>query len=157
MFVNTLNLTMLDAGIKANVIPAKSEAVIDCRLLPGQGKDDWIRQVRERIADERIQVELYSPDQGEPERVPWDTELFRAIHDVVKEAMEDAVVVPGMTIGGTDNRFLRAMGIPAYGFIPCLLSPEERRGFHGNDEFMTVENFQMGCELMYEIVRRMVV
>ncbi|NJD64207.1 MAG: M20/M25/M40 family metallo-hydrolase [Chloroflexi bacterium] len=156
MFVNTLNLTMLDAGIKANVIPAKSEAVIDCRLLPGQTKDDWIRQVRERIADERIEVELYSPDQGEPERVPWDTELFRAINDVVKEAMEDAVVVPGMTIGGTDNRFLRAMGIPAYGFIPCLLSPEERRGFHGNDEFMTVENFQMGCELMYEIVRRMV-
>lgn len=157
MFVNTLNLTMLDAGIKANVIPAKSEAVIDCRLLPGQSKDDWIRQVRERIADDRIEVALYSPDQGEPERVPWDTELFRAINDVVKEAMEDAVVVPGMTIGGTDNRFLRAMGIPAYGFIPCLLSPEERRGFHGNDEFMTVENFQMGCELMYEIVRRMVV
>ena len=157
MFINTLNLTMLDAGIKANVIPAKSEAVIDCRLLPGQTKDDWIRQVRERIADDRIEVELYSPDQGEPERVPWDTELFRTINDVVKEAMEDAVVVPGMTIGGTDNRFLRAMGIPAYGFIPCLLSPEERRGFHGNDEFMTVENFQMGCELMYEIVRRMVV
>lgn len=157
MFVNTLNLTMLNAGIKANVIPAKSEAIIDCRLLPGQSKDDWIRQVRERIADERITVELYSPDQGEPERVPWDTELFRTINDVVKEAMEDAVVVPGMTIGGTDNRFLRAKGIPAYGFIPCLLSPEERRGFHGNDEFMTVENFQMGCELMYEIVRRMVV
>ncbi len=157
MFVNTLNLTMLNAGIKANVIPAKSEAVIDCRLLPGQSKEDWMRQVRERIADDRITVELYSPDQGEPERVPWDTELFRTINDVVKEAMEDAVVVPGMTIGGTDNRFLRARGIPAYGFIPCLLSPEERRGFHGNDEFMTVENFQMGCELMYEIVRRMVV
>lgn len=157
MFVNTLNLTMLNAGIKANVIPAKSEAVIDCRLLPGQTKGDWIRQVRERIADDRIEVELYSPDQGEPERVPWDTELFRTINDVVKEAMEDAVVVPGMTIGGTDNRFLRAMGIPAYGFIPCLLSPEERRGFHGNDEFLTIENFQMGCELMYEIVRRMVV
>lgn len=157
MFMNTLNLTMLNAGIKANVIPARSEAILDCRLLPGQSKEDWIRQVREQIADERITVELYSPDQGEPERVSWDTELFRTINDVVKEAMEDAVVVPGMTTGGTDNRFLRAKGIPAYGFIPCLLSPEERRGFHGNDEFMTVENFQMGCELMYEIVRRMVV
>ena len=156
MFINTLNLTMLDAGIKANVIPAKSEAVIDCRLLPGQSKEDWIRQVRERIADDRISVDLYSPDQGEPDRVPWDTELFRTINDVVKEAMEDAIVVPGMTIGGTDNRFLRAMGIPAYGFIPCLLSPEERRGFHGNNEFLTIENLNMGCELMYEIVRRMV-
>ncbi|MBK9545699.1 MAG: M20/M25/M40 family metallo-hydrolase [Dehalococcoidia bacterium] len=157
MFINTLNLTMLDAGIKANVIPAKSEAVIDCRLLPGQSKADWMERVRERIADDRISVELYSPDQGEPARVDWDTELFRTISAVVKEAMEDAIVVPGMTIGGTDNRFLRELGIPAYGFIPCLLSPEERRGFHGNNEFLTIENLNMGCELMYEIVRRMVV
>lgn len=156
MFINTLNITMLDAGIKANVIPAKSEAVIDCRLLPGQTKSDWIRQVKERIADERIEVALYSPDQGEPQPVPWDTELFQTIQSVVNEAMEDAVVVPGMTVGGTDNRFLRERGIPAYGFIPCLLSPEERAGFHGNNEFLTVENLQMGCELMYEIVRRMV-
>lgn len=156
-FINTLNVTMLDAGIKANVIPAKSEAVIDCRLLPGQTKDDWVRQVREQIADDRVTVELYSPDQGEPKPVPWDTELFRVINGVVKEAMEDAIVVPGMTVGGTDNRFLRARGIPAYGFIPCLLSSEERRGFHGNNEFLTVENLQMGCELMYEIVRRMAV
>ena len=157
MFINTLNLTMLDAGIKANVIPAKSEAVIDCRLLPGQSKADWMERVRERIADDRISVELYSPDQGEPARVDWDTELFRTISAVVKEAMEDAIVVPGMTIGGTDNRFLRELGIPAYGFIPCLLSPEERRGFHGNNEFLTIDNLNMGCELMYEIVRRMVV
>jgi len=156
MFINTLNITMLNAGIKANVIPAKSEAVIDCRLLPGQTKDDWIRQVKERIGDERIEVSLYSPDHGEPQPVPWDTELFRTIHAVVSEAMEDVVVVPTMTIGGTDNRFLRDRGIPAYGFIPCLLSPEERAGFHGNNEFMTIDNLQMGCELMYEIVRRMV-
>lgn len=154
-FINTLNITMLDAGIKANVIPAKSEAVVDCRLLPGQRKEDWMRQVQEYIGDDRVQVSLYSPDQGEPSNVPWDTELFRTINSVVHEAMEDAVVVPGMTIGGTDNRFLRARGIPAYGFIPCLLSSEERRGFHGNDEFLTIENLNMGCELMYEITRRM--
>lgn len=154
-FVTTLNLTMLNAGIKANVIPAKSEAVIDCRLLPGQSKEGWIRQVHERIADERVTVSLYSPDQGEPAAVPWDTELFQTINSVIKEAMEDAVVVPGMTIGGTDNRFLRERGIPAYGFIPCLLSPEERAGFHGNNEYLTIDNLNMGCELMYEIVRRM--
>jgi carboxypeptidase PM20D1 len=154
MFINTLNLTMLDAGIKANVIPAKSEAVVDCRLLPGQSKAEWIEQVKARIADDRVSVELYIADQGEPARVDWDTELFRTINAVVKEAMEDAVVVPGMTVGGTDNRFLRELGIPAYGFIPCLLTPEERRGFHGNNEFLSIENLNMGCELMYEIVRR---
>ncbi|MFN0095688.1 MAG: M20/M25/M40 family metallo-hydrolase [Dehalococcoidia bacterium] len=155
MFHNTLNVTMLNAGIKANVIPAKSEAVVDCRLLPGQTKSAWLETLRNVIDDDRVTVSLYSPNQPEPEAVAWDTELFQTIESVVKGTMEDAVVVPTMTVGGTDNRFLRARGIPAYGFIPCLLSPEERAGFHGNDEFLTVENLNMGCELMYEIVRRM--
>jgi carboxypeptidase PM20D1 len=157
MFLNTLNVTMGNWGIKANVIPAKSEAVIDCRLLPDQSKADWLRQVRERIDDDRVKVEYLLEDQGELVGVDWDTELFRTIESVVKGAMEDAVVVPAMTVGGTDNRFLRARGIPAYGFIPCLLSPEERAGFHGNDEFMTIDNLNMGVELMHEIVQRMCV
>lgn len=154
MFINTLNITMLNSGIKANVIPAKSEAMIDCRLLPGQSKADWLRQVREVINDDKVEVEYYLPDQGDLTAVNWDTELYRTIFDVVKEANEDAIVTPGMTVGGTDNRFLRQQGIPAYGFIPCLLSREERAGFHGNDEFLTVDNLNMGVELMYEIVRR---
>lgn len=155
MFMNTLNMTMLSSGIKANVIPAKSEAVLDCRLLPGQDREDWMRTVQAYIDDPRVVVSLYSPEQSQPVAVDWDTELFRTIQDVLHEAMEDAVVVPTMTVGGTDNRFLRERGIPAYGFIPCLLSREERAGFHGNNEFLTIDNLNMGVELMYEITRRM--
>jgi acetylornithine deacetylase/succinyl-diaminopimelate desuccinylase-like protein len=156
MFINTLNVTMLNSGIKNNVIPAKSEAVIDCRLLPGHKREEWRQAVIDRIDDTRITVEYSRVLQpGEPKAADWDTELFRVIQTVVKEAMEDAVVVPSMTVGATDNRFLRQRGIPAYGFIPCLLSPEEAAGFHGNNEYLTIENLNMGCELMYEVVRRM--
>jgi acetylornithine deacetylase/succinyl-diaminopimelate desuccinylase-like protein len=152
---NTLNVTVLDSGTKVNVIPARSEALVDCRLLPGQSKAEWIDEVRAVIDDERIEVTKYLPDQGENVAVEWDTELYRIIEDVVTDAVEDAFVVPGTTIGGTDNRFLRARGIPAYGFIPCLLSAGERAGFHGHNEYLAVDNLNMGCELTYEIVHRM--
>lgn len=155
-FVNTLNITMLQSGIKANVIPAKSEAVIDCRLLPGMTRDEWRQILIDRIDDSRISVDFYLPHQDQPQAVPWDTELYRTIESVIKGSMEEAVVTPTMTIGGTDNRFLREKGIPAYGFIPCLLSAEEAAGFHGNNEFLTIDNLNMGVELMYEITRRMV-
>ncbi|MEP7217009.1 MAG: M20/M25/M40 family metallo-hydrolase [Anaerolineaceae bacterium] len=156
-FINTLNVTIVRSGMKNNVIPAKSEAVIDCRILPGQDREAWRQAVIDRIDDARISVE-YARDWKQPANVQadWDTELFRTINSVLKEAMEDAVVVPAMTVGATDNRFLRERGIPAYGFIPCLLSSEEAAGFHGNNEYLAVDNFQMGCELMYEVVRRMV-
>ena len=37
MFLNTLNVTMINAGIKANVIPAKSEATIDLSIAAWSG------------------------------------------------------------------------------------------------------------------------
>ena len=157
MFTNTVNVTMIESGIKANVIPGKSMAVLDCRLLPGQSREAWRASVAARVRDDRVHVEFHEQVLGEVETPssPSDTELFRVIEEVIREVSEDALVVPSMTIGGTDNRFLRARGIPAYGFVPCVLSPEERAGFHGNDEFITVENLRMGCELTYEIARRM--
>lgn len=156
MFSNTLNVTMVASGIKANVIPAESTAVLDCRLLPGQSREGWRQQVIARLDDPSVQVSFHEQiDEVEPVSAPWDTELYRVIEAVVTEAVEGAVVAPSMTIGGTDNRFLRARGIPAYGFAPCILSLEERSGFHGNDEFLTVENLNMGCELTFEIVRRL--
>ena len=153
-FVDTLNVTMLDSGIKANVIPARSEAVLDCRLLPGETLEGWIEQVRARIDDPRVEVTPYIRDVAAPAPTDGDTELYHVIRDVVTEAVEDAIVVPGLAPFATDNRFLRQRGIPAYGFIPALLSAEERAGFHAHNEFLTVENLNMGCELMYEIVRR---
>ena len=42
MFAHTLNVTMVEAGIKANVIPPRAEAVLDCRLLPGEDIEGWM-------------------------------------------------------------------------------------------------------------------
>lgn len=153
MFINTLNVTTYHSGTKTNVIPALSEATVDCRLLPGQDPEEWRQQVIARIDDPRIEVEFLDA-RGESGTAPWDTELFHVIQQVVSEAMEDAVVLPTMTVGGTDNRFLRDRGVPAYGFIPALLSAEEAAGFHGNNERLSIDNLNLGCELTYEVVRR---
>ncbi|HTE86879.1 MAG TPA: M20/M25/M40 family metallo-hydrolase [Dehalococcoidia bacterium] len=153
MFLNTLNVTTIRSGTKINVIPALSEATLDCRLIPGEDPEDWRQAVVGRIDDPRIEVS-FADFRGDTRECEWDTELFRVIQEVVGEAMEDAVVLPAMTVGGTDNRFLRERGTPAYGFVPVLLSAEEASGFHGNNEKLSIENLNLGCELTYEVIRR---
>jgi acetylornithine deacetylase/succinyl-diaminopimelate desuccinylase-like protein len=153
-FTNTINATIVSAGVKNNVIPAVAEAEVDCRLLAGTDPEEWRRQVIERIGDDRVEVTFIYDHEPEPSVSAWDTEMSSLIETVLREAFEDAVVVPSTAIVGTDNRFLRPLGIPSYGFIPCLLSQEERDGFHANDEFLTVENFNLGLEVMFEVVRR---
>jgi len=154
LFTNTLNVTMVNAGVRANVLPAKSMAVLDCRLLPGQSPHAWKAAVEAIVGEFGVTVE-FNREPLENPPVPWDTELFHAIEAGVHASIEDAIVTPTMTMGATDSRFLRARGVVAYGFIPALLSQEEARTFHGNDEFITVENLNLGCELMYDVVRRM--
>jgi acetylornithine deacetylase/succinyl-diaminopimelate desuccinylase-like protein len=153
MFMNTLNVTTVRSGTKINVIPALSEATLDCRLLPGEDPEEWRQAVVARVDDPRVEV-MFADFRGDTADCEWDTELFRVIQEVIGEAMEDATVLPTMTVGGTDNRFLRERGTLAYGFVPVLLSAEEAAGFHGNNEKLSIENFNLGCELTYEVVRR---
>ena len=153
-FTNTLNVTMVQAAEKLNVVPGVAEAFADCRLVPGESAQDWLRQVTERIGDPRVEVTLVYDHEPDPAVSPWETDLAGLITTVLRETFEDAIVVPSTAIVATDNRFLRPLGIPSYGFIPCLLSQAERDGFHGNDEFLTVENFNLGLEVMFEVVRR---
>lgn len=154
LFTNTLNATILEAGYKHNVVPSTAEAAIDTRLLPGTSQEAWLEEVRAHVADPRIEVDYALPPEPANVDAPWDNDLVQIMQSVVTEAYEDAVVTPSMLWGATDNRFLRRRGIPAYGFIPCLLTAEERAGFHSHNEFLLVENLNTGCELMYEIVRR---
>lgn len=154
-FTNTLNVTVLRAGNQSNVIPGRAEALVDCRLLPGQSREAWVDAARAVIDDPLVEVTFEWPNAAPEVSSPWDTEVSHVITEVLIAAFEDAVVVPSWSIVGTDSRFMRPLGIPSYGFIPCLLSQAERDGFHAHNEFLTVENLNLGLEVMYEVVRRL--
>ncbi len=155
-FTNTLNITMMQGGVKVNVVPGRASATLDCRLLPGQSRDAWRDEVIARIDDPDVRAEFFDGlDAEAPRAAALDTEFFRTIEAAITDAVPSAVVVPSITVGGTDDRFLRAHGIHAYGLIPAVFTSAERSGFHANDEFITVEHLGRGCELTYDIVRRM--
>src|SRR6266581_1956731 len=83
---NTVSLTTLTAGVgsppKINVIPSTSEATLDCRLLPGVNKDEFISEMKARINDPRVSLELIStPD--DPGASSSATPLFEAIRRVI--------------------------------------------------------------------------
>jgi acetylornithine deacetylase/succinyl-diaminopimelate desuccinylase-like protein len=148
---DTISLTMLESGIKANVIPAKAEATLDCRLLPGTNTDAFVDGIRKLIDDPRITIEfLQKPDGGgeiSPTRGPaWD-----AINEVVRQDFPGALVVPSMMAGATDSRFLRQKNVPAYGFVPIVLDRDEHRRVHGIDERLSTDNLNRGIKATYDL------
>ena len=153
LLTNTISATTLTAGIKHNVIPGRAEATIDCRLLPGTDPAAFEAELKQVIDDPKVEIERVFA--GASDASPFETELFGTIESVVREYVEDAVVVPGVTVGFTDSRVFRNEGTVAYGFSGALTPPELARTVHGHNERIGLESFRLSCRMVYEVTRRM--
>jgi acetylornithine deacetylase/succinyl-diaminopimelate desuccinylase-like protein len=153
LLTNTISATTVQAGIKHNVIPAHAEATLDIRLLPGVRPDHFQRELEAVIDDPKVKVERVFASWSEDN--PFDTELFGVIEGVVRGHVEDAVVVPGVTVGFTDSRVFRNRGVISYGFSGTLEDPDVVRTIHGHNERVSLESFKLCCRMVYEVTRAM--
>jgi acetylornithine deacetylase/succinyl-diaminopimelate desuccinylase-like protein len=150
---HTISLTSCHSGMKENVIPAVAEATIDCRLLPGQSTEEFTRRLREVVDDDRVEISpIY---ESETPASTLQHQLYGLAEEVVREVDERALVLPVMSSWFTDSRAFRRAGTPSYGFIPALLTPEDYATIHGHDERISIENVRLGCQVIYELVRRL--
>jgi acetylornithine deacetylase/succinyl-diaminopimelate desuccinylase-like protein len=154
ILTNTVSTTSLHSGMKHNVIPGIAEATIDIRLLPGTDPADFTQQVRDVVDDPKVRVEPIF--ESSTVSSPIDTELFGIIEAVVRDSVEEALVLPSVSAGFTDSRVFRRKGVTSYGFIPYLLEQNEAMTVHGHDERITIENLRLGCQVLFETVRRLV-
>jgi acetylornithine deacetylase/succinyl-diaminopimelate desuccinylase-like protein len=150
---NTISLTTISTGIKVNVIPAEATATLDCRLLPDEDVDAFLERLQATVDDPRVELEVLN--RADAAQSPLENELLEAVAITIGELVEGAGIAPELTSGFTDSRIYRTRGIPAYGFVPCLVPPEDLAGVHGHNERITVENLRLGVQVLYEVLRRL--
>ena len=149
LFLDTIQVTVLEGSTAINVIPAEASALIDIRMLPDTDADALLARVREALG-ERIDVEVLVTSPPSPPS-PRDHPAYQAIAD---ELGKSAQVVPSFMAGFTDSRHFRERGIPAYGLSPFALAAEDRMGIHSHDEAISIERLDRGIERMIRIVER---
>lgn len=149
---NTSNPTMLEAGYKANVIPQSATAVVDCRTIPGF-ENELLPTIREIIGAD-IEVESLVSDI--PLEVDFAGELVSKMIESILAEDPDAIVVPYVLSGGTDNKALAKLGITGYGFSPLALPPDIdfMALFHGVDERVPIESLLFGVRALYRFMSR---
>ncbi len=146
---DTIAITVLQAGSKTNVIPARAFAELDCRLLPGTDPLAFVQRLLEVIGDATIRVETLL--QFPPSASPTNTPLYAAIERLAEG--ENARVVPSVLTGFTDSHYFRERGIPSYGFAPFVLSESDLQGMHGADERLSRTNLREGTRRLMELIR----
>ena len=152
---NTCAVTRLNASTKINVVAPAASAELDCRLLPDQAPRAFIHELRKRLSQPSLSMEVLLSFR--PAVSSTDTELFRAIEAVTARRFPGSTIVPAVTAGFTDSHFFRDLGVVAYGFSPAVVPASDQGGVHGNNERISVQNVERGWRTMLELLETLAV
>jgi acetylornithine deacetylase/succinyl-diaminopimelate desuccinylase-like protein len=147
---NTCSITMLSGSQKINVVPPTSSAELDCRILPDQDADEFLEEIRSRVADDHIEIEqimLFSAAASSA-----DTSLYALLEASIRRHFPSAGIAPGVTTGFTDSHFFRDIGIESYGYNPAVRPAAAASSVHGNNERIGIATFNQGVDIMVETV-----
>jgi acetylornithine deacetylase/succinyl-diaminopimelate desuccinylase-like protein len=146
---DTVTPTVLQGSPKTNVIPNTAGAELDCRLLPGEDAQAFVRTITDVIADPDVKVTVLLNFPASSSAI--DTAAYAAVRTLAER--DRAPVVPSVLTGFTDSHYFREKGIASYGFIPFDLSADEERREHGVNERVSTLNLRQGTQRLIEILQ----
>lgn len=147
LFLDTVQVTVLDGGDRINVIPASARAQIDVRMLSDTDGPRLLSEIRAALGPGlTAAVRLTAPPSApSPPAGP--------VWEAMKQALQkEAPLIPAMVPGFTDSRYFRERGIPAYGLAPFALDGADLQGIHGPDERIPLAELDRGVERTRRIV-----
>lgn len=149
MVSNTVSITKIETEtLGHNVIPAKTTAYTDIRVLPGVDPETLFQEVQGMAKKYNITAEMKIS--SVPTQSSSDTNLFDILSSVLKDNVKDAAVTQYLSPGATDSRFFREKGFECYGIVPILIPMEEVSMLHGVDESISLENLKLGTKVLFE-------
>jgi acetylornithine deacetylase/succinyl-diaminopimelate desuccinylase-like protein len=149
--------TLVSAGEKINVIPARAQVRVDCRVPPEMGEDVALKRIREVLGENGYELEFTEAIAGN--RSPVESKLMDAIDGWVGEHDPGAQAVPTVLPAFTDCRWFRAAfpDCVAYGFFPQRHQTiyETWPMMHAADERIDVRDLGFAAAFFHDLPGRL--
>jgi carboxypeptidase PM20D1 len=137
----TIAPTMLQAGVKENVLPTTAHAVVNFRILPGDSIATVLHHVQRAVANRHIEIKKLERTLSEPAPLSSTTGSgYALLEATIRRYFPQAIVVPGLTLGATDSRHFQAVASDIYRFVPRMLEKSDLKRVHGSDERASIES-----------------
>jgi acetylornithine deacetylase/succinyl-diaminopimelate desuccinylase-like protein len=154
----TMAPTVISASPKINVIPARAELRVDCRVPPGMDGDATMARIRDVLGDAG-DVEVEFLEQRIGNRSPIESPLMDALRGWVAAREPGSEAVPFVLPAFTDSRWFRAAfpDCVAYGFFPQreLSLGEAWPLVHGADERIAVRDLGYAADCFASVAREL--
>ncbi len=134
LFSNTITLTSLsDDNNRINAIPNIVTAVLDCRLLPGESTDKFLKILQRSLSNKNITIEILKEMKDGPissNSTNFYKHLESAILTNYKHSKTATVLLPS----SNDISLFRQYGIPGYSSIPVQIDRKYLECIHNLNE-----------------------
>jgi acetylornithine deacetylase/succinyl-diaminopimelate desuccinylase-like protein len=111
-----------------------------------------LKTIQQVVGDKVTVTRMSEPVPSAPSALR--PEVMGPIEKVTGEFWPGVPVVPAMSTGATDSRFMRNGGIPMYGVSGLFLDQDDNRS-HGLNERMPVKSLYDGHEFLYRLVKEL--
>jgi len=145
--------TIIEGGVKDNVIPTVGKATINFRILPGETIESVKEHIQETIGD-GIKVEIAGFSTNPSPVSGIDSDAFKNLEKTIRSVFPEAIVVPGLIGGGTDARYFYDVSDDVYRFYPIRIGPDSMTRFHGIDEKIGKDNYKEMITFTYNLIKR---
>lgn len=153
----TQAVTILRSGEKENVLPSEGEAVVNCRILPGETVDSVYSRVAKLLQNEEVTTEILKrDDSNDPiEESSIESEGYKLIGSVIHGIFPGSVTVPYMMSGATDSKHYQPVCENIYRFSPMSLSSDEITLIHSADERISIENYSKAIQFYMTLINEL--
>ncbi len=145
--------TRVSAGHADNALPQRAQALVNCRILPGENPAEVLATLRRVVADDQVTLTPTHDATPSPPS-PLTPEVMEAIENLTEMMWPGVPVIPTMSTGATDGLYLRKEGIPVYGVSGLFGDVDDVRA-HGQDERIGRRSFHEGLEFLYLLVKEL--
>ena len=152
MLRTTCVVTLVNGGHAENALPQHAEANVNCRLLPGQTVGRTLDRLRSVVNDPKVEIDLAEPPGPASPPPPLTPAVLAPIEQAAAAVWPGVPVIPSLSTGATDGRFLTAAGIPTYGVSGMFVDPDGN-GVHGLDERIRVRSLMEGRAFLYRLMK----
>ena len=144
--------TQIDGGHAPNALPQHATANVNCRIFPGIDQERVRQQLIRAIDDPGVKVEFQAKPETPGAPPPLSREILAPIEAVSRDMFPGVAVIPSMTAGATDGRFLTPAGIPTYG-VSGMFSDGATTNAHGLNERIRVQSLLEGREFLHRLTK----
>jgi acetylornithine deacetylase/succinyl-diaminopimelate desuccinylase-like protein len=144
--------TQIEGGHAPNALPQRATANVNCRIFPGHDQEEIRQELIAAVADPGVRIEFQAPPEKRGAPPPLSPEVMGPIEKLSRDMFPGVAVLPTVTAGATDGRFLTPVGIPTYG-VSGMFGDGATTNAHGLNERIRVQSLMEGREFLYRLTK----